>query len=60
MKLSLILIMGGILLLMAAVGGMESVPVWEENPYWREQMWAALAGLVSLFLGVMMLPREPE
>lgn len=49
---------GGFLLTFGAVGGMDAVPLWEPNPYFWQQIAAALAGLFFMVIGMIIMPKE--
>jgi len=54
-KLAFAFIMGGILMVFGAVGGMDNP---EQAHYFVEQISMAIAGLFFMFVGVSILPRE--
>ena len=57
-KLGVFMVFGGLFLAFGAVGGMESIPVWEPNPdYWLQAM-AAVGGMISSFLGLALMGRS--
>lgn len=50
----------GFMLTMGAVGGMESVPVYEPNPLYGYQVLLAFIGVAIMYGGVSMLGDEDE
>lgn len=57
-NLAAVFLFGGFLLTFGAVGGMDSVPVWDPNPYFYHQLAAAASGLFFMWIGVLLLPGE--
>lgn len=54
-KLGAVMVFGGLFVAFGAVGGMESVPVWEPNPDYWLQASLAVGGMISAFLGLAVL-----
>lgn len=52
------LIAVGFVLTFGAVGGMDSVPVWETNPWFFEQVVLALVGVFTMFVGTLMIGEQ--
>ena len=50
----------GFMLTFGAVGGMDSVPVWEPNPYFLEQVALALLGLFMMLIGAIFLDTKEQ